>query len=390
MSTALTVYDNVQDPLAFVERFGTMIAKSRMFGCENESQGKILAMACIAEKQNPIAIKRTYHIIDGNLSMRSDAMLAELRNRGGSHKVVERTDSRAEIEITFQGQTIRESLSWDEAKAEPWPFRKDGKTLKTNWATPRARRQMLWARVSSEAVRTIAPEIVAGVYTPEEASDFDQVEEIQKGPVDVDKLPRETAAKAASQVDQTEGEPIDAEFVVVPDPPEQDVPKSDVQPDSGPTAEVDQVGGSTADQRSLLRQLFDTLGATDEQINKALAKRGVKSMRQLSHDQAAEIITTLEAKAAAAAAEIAGQSRLPPDATSSDVTGPVGEPAITQCKKLMEGDFELARRVKAHLNQHGKQKIAELSHEDGIALLESLKSKNMELFFARSLAKGPF
>jgi len=393
-ANALTVYDNVQDPIAFVERFGTMIAKSRMFGCENEAQGQVLAMACLAEKQNPIAIKRTYHIFDGNLSMRADAMLANLRNRGGKHKVIARTAERAEIQIEYEGEVLIESLSWEEAKGEPWPHRKDGKGLKVNWATPRARRQMLWARVVSEGVHTIAPEIVAGFYTPEEVVDFDQVEDKAKEPVDVEQLIRDTAAKAAGeqarQVNETESEPIDAEFVVVPDPPEKDEPSAEVKSEAGPEAEADLVGGSTAEQRSRLRQLFDSLGATEDQVKKALQKRGAKSFRQLSSDQTAELIGILEAKVAAAAEETAGESRLPKDVTSSDVTGPITEAMVDQIKTLMTGDYELVKRVKAHLQAHGKGKFADLSHADGTALLESIKSKNLELFFARSLQKGPF
>jgi hypothetical protein len=380
MSTAITVYDNVQEPLAFVERFGTMIAKSRMFGCENEAQGQVLAMACLAERQNPIAIKRTYHIIDGNLSMRSDAMLAELRNRGGKHKVLKRTEDEASIEVTFNGETLVESLTWAEAQNEAWPYAKDGKTLKKNWRTPRARRQMLWARVVSEAVRTIAPEVIAGVYTPEEVGDYDDQAEAARGPVNVDQLMRETAAKA--------GEPIDAEYTVVDEQPQQTQPESTVQ-EPEPAAEASG-DGCSPEQRARLRSLFDAIGATDDQISKALAKRGVKSIRELSADQAAEIITTLEAKVADAAESQAGESRLPEDARSSDVTGPVGQVTIDQIKSLMKDEYEIAVRVKDHLRANGKAKLAELSHADGAALLDCLTNKTMELFFARSLDRAPF
>lgn len=383
MSTAITVYDNVQEPLAFVERFGTMIAKSRMFGCENEAQGQVLAMACLAERQNPIAIKRTYHIIDGNLSMRSDAMLAELRNRGGKHKVLKRTEDEASIEVSYNGETLVESLTWKEAQNEYWPYEKGGKTLKKNWRTPRARRQMLWARVVSEAVRTIAPEVIAGVYTPEEVGDYDDHAETARGPVNVDQLMRETAAKA--------GEPIDAEYTVVDEQPQQTTQPQQESLVQEPEHAVEAGGdGCSPEQRARLRSLFDAIGATDDQISKALAKRGVKSIRELSADQAAEIITTLEAKVAAAAESQAGESRLPEDARSSDVTGPVGQVTIDQIKSLMKDDFELAKRVKDHLNANGKSKLAELSHADGAALLDCLTNKSIELFFARSLEQPPF
>jgi len=46
--------------------------------------------------------------------------------------------------------------------------------LKFNWSTPRKRKQMLWARLVSDVVRAIAPQVVKGIYTPEEVADFDK------------------------------------------------------------------------------------------------------------------------------------------------------------------------------------------------------------------------
>lgn len=377
MNNAVTVYDNIADPVAAVERFGTILAKSRMFGCENEQQGMVLAMACLAERRNPIELKRTYHIIDGNLSMRADAMLAELRGRGGKHKVVERTAEAAEIEVAFDGQTLRERLTWSDAQLEPWPFRRDGKTLKTNWATPRARRQMLWARVVSEIVRTIAPEVVAGVYTPEETGEFSESESTAPKPVDVEKLMQQTAAAAAA--DQAESEPIDAEFQVV-DTPTEEPPRTD------------QVEGmSTVEQRRELRDLFDKLGATADQVNKALEKRGAKSFRELTNEQAAELVEALRVKVQAAAeAATDAESRLPADATSSDVTGPVAQATVDKIKSLLAGDYATAKRLQDHLRENGLAKIADLSQTDADALLQGLESKATEEFFARSIDRPPF
>jgi len=373
MTTAITVYDSVKDPLQFVQHFGTMLAKSRMFGCENEAQGQVLAMACLAEKQNPIAIKRTYHIIDGNLSMRADAMLAELRNRGGRHNILERTAEAAEIEVIYQDQTLRERLTWKQAQAEPWPFQKDGKTLKKNWRTDRARRQMLWARVISEAVRTIAPEIIAGVYTPEEAGDFDDTTDAKPKSVDVEQLMQQTAKQTTG-----EDEPIDAEYEVTEET------KQDAAQHTNQEANADGKE-STAEQRQQLRELFDKVGANDEQIAKALERRGVKAFRQLSRDQADEMIKALTERIAPA-----GESRLPDDAMSSHITGPVDQSTIDQIKALMVGDVPIIERVQKHLQDNGKAKLAELSQVDGEALLEALSSRAFDAFFERSLQKPPF
>lgn len=383
MSTDLSIYGNVADPMAFVREFGAAMAKSRLFGCENESQGQVLAMACLCERQTPLAVKRTYHIMDGQLSMRADAMLADFRRRGGKHKVKSRTPDVASIEVEFDGNKHVETLSWEDAQKEPFVYKKDGKTHKTNWATPRARRQMLWARVCSEAVRTICPEVVAGVYTPEEIGDLAD-EPVATKPVDVETLMRSTAAKieaAPTQqaTNQVDSEPIDAEFKVVDDKP------AETQSTQVESTTSDDPKGSSTEQRSRLRDLFEAVGVTPEQREKALAKRGAKSVMQLTFDQAAELIVALETKLNAAAANVAGESRLPAETRSADKTGAVTQTLVDDCKALMANDFELVKRVKAHLTQAGKTKLSDLCHEDVEALHAALKTKNLELFFARSL-----
>lgn len=173
MPHELSIYERMTDPLAAVEQLGNAIAQSAMFGCSNPSQGKVLAMACLVDGKSPIEIAQKYHIIEGNLSKKSDAMLAEFRERGGKHKLVFRTSDHAEIELSIDGQTQSFSLNWTEAQQEPFVFTKK-RTIKKNWATPRSRMQMLWARVVSDGVRVMCPEVVAGTYTPEEIADFDQ------------------------------------------------------------------------------------------------------------------------------------------------------------------------------------------------------------------------
>lgn len=173
-TNSIQLYDRISDPLTGIEKLGTFFAKSGMFGCERVEQGAILAMACMAERKSPLEITKKYHLLDGKLSMKSEAMLAEFHARGGKHKIVTRTPDAATIELTIDGNTATFSLTWTEAQNEPFPWTTKGgnKVLKTNWATPRARMQVMWARVVSDGVRAMAPEIVTGTYTPEEIEDF--------------------------------------------------------------------------------------------------------------------------------------------------------------------------------------------------------------------------
>lgn len=160
-------FDRITDVSQFVVGFGKAISESKMFGCSNVAQGQVLAMACLAERTNPININRRYHLIGGKLSMRADAMLAEFRAKGGKHKVLQRTSDVAEVELTYDGNKERFKFTTEEAKLEPFFWAKRD-VPKDNYATPRGRMQMLWARVISDGVRTMCPEVVAGCYTPED------------------------------------------------------------------------------------------------------------------------------------------------------------------------------------------------------------------------------
>ena len=44
----------------------------------------------------------------------------------------------------------------------------------TRYPTPWQRKKMLWARVISDGVHTMAPEVATGIYTPEELDDTTQ------------------------------------------------------------------------------------------------------------------------------------------------------------------------------------------------------------------------
>lgn len=166
----IDLVSKLQNPIEALTTIGKWVASSGMFGCTRPEQGPVIAMACISEKISLIEFKRTYHLYDGNLSMRADAMQAKFRALGGKIKIVSRSSELASIVAVFDGETTPFSFSWNEAKEEPFVKNKSG-GIKTNYATPRARMQMLWARVISDCVRALAPEIVAGTFTPEELSD---------------------------------------------------------------------------------------------------------------------------------------------------------------------------------------------------------------------------
>ncbi len=177
---ALAVYQK-ESPLAFSVDMAESVAA--LIGCDLR-QGKAMALQMYCEGLNPMQLKRRYHWIQGQPSMRADAMRSEFRmNWGGDYEIIESTPDVAHIKFTnSSGKTHDSKITWQQALQEPWPWKKGcgpgtDKTeptianLKDNWATPIARENLLFARATSTGLRKFCPELVAGVYTPEEMAD---------------------------------------------------------------------------------------------------------------------------------------------------------------------------------------------------------------------------
>jgi len=164
LSTA-GVYDRISDPMQAIKTLGLSIFKSGIFGLDKPEQGEILAMQCLVEKKSPLELARTYHFIQGQLAIRSDALLAKFHQAGGSVDWTERTDEK--VKATFRKGTSSADIVADlkEYVGNGTALGKD-KQLKDNWK--KWPRRMLTARAISEGVRLIAPECCFGTYTVEE------------------------------------------------------------------------------------------------------------------------------------------------------------------------------------------------------------------------------
>jgi hypothetical protein len=216
----IELYSKLQNPIEAIDKLGDWLAKSGMFGCDKTEQGKIMALAMLVEKKSPFQLKREYHFYNGQMSDRADSMLAKFRGAGGKHRVLKRDAEGASVELTHDGNTQVFTFLWTDAEKEPFVWAYDKKTgqrlgPKTNYATPRARTQMLWSRVISEGVRTMTPEIVAGVYTPEE---IDATDTLPAGQQINMAAAAPNQAPATTQAPVTKAEPIDVVSKVVPLP----------------------------------------------------------------------------------------------------------------------------------------------------------------------------
>jgi hypothetical protein len=166
---------------------GRIIARSGLFGdgVKSDEAGAVVAIMCYDEGMSLLQFFRTYNMLSAKPSMKSDAMLAKFMELGGNYELIERSATRAAIRAWREdGDPHEFSLTIDEVQAAGYCYNAR-KEIKPNWKN--IPRNMLWARVVSDAVRTLDPRVNAGIYTPEEVEDFDdkaeKVERVEPKPL---------------------------------------------------------------------------------------------------------------------------------------------------------------------------------------------------------------
>ncbi len=351
MSTDLMVYQKVVDPLAFMKEAGYAIAKSKFFGCETVEQGQALMLIAMTEKLPILELRRRYHVINGDLTMRADYMRAELRRIGGDYEWVKDGEDGVECigRWTFRGRTVDVSYTIEDAKREGLV------KAKSRWEKDPG--SMLRARNTTKAIRMVASEVLAGFYTEEELG-----HEIKES-VNGNGHATAVAPPAADDV-------IDVEVSQVTAPPAEpaDAAKP-VDPAVQPAG-----GACSAQQSNRIKELWGLLGATPEQRDKMLKKRGAAGTRNLTASQADELIAALE-------------SRL--DQQSAPCTADQAEAIrakLKQVEQLLPGTIG---KVKAKMGAAGLAKFDQLRATDAAALLDALGGTEMEAFFGQSLWPVP-
>lgn len=164
---------------------GELLAQASFLGCRNAGEGFVLMATCQQSGLSLIEFQQRYHFRQGRFSIQAHALLAEFVERGGSYRVIERSPTRAAIEVAKDGNKYLSEITWDQAAEEPFVYagsedqalaelsKPVGKRrLKNKYSTPRSRMQMLWARAVSDGVVVVDPGARGGMYTPEETDDF--------------------------------------------------------------------------------------------------------------------------------------------------------------------------------------------------------------------------
>ena len=171
-------------PIGEIERMATAVAKSNLFGMKTPEQAMALMLIANAEGLHPATAAMDYDIIQGRPAKKPQAMLRDYLRNGGKVEWHDHTD--AKVSATFAhpaGGSV--TVDWDMSRAM-----KAGLGGKDNWK--KYPRQMLRARVISEGIRATFPGATGGLYTPEEAGDFEPATRPMK-----DVTPKDKAAAVA-------------------------------------------------------------------------------------------------------------------------------------------------------------------------------------------------
>ena len=175
--------NSVQD----LQTLGTVLAQSNLFGKRNPAEGLAIVAMCQQKRISWLDFMQNFHMIQGVVAKKTDAIIADFHRAGGTHCVLARTADKAEAYFKMGDCDYTSTITWQDCLAEPFVYvGKEGDVLamlqcgqtpplKAKYSTPRARMQMLWARCVSDGVRVVAPECVQGIYTPEETADFTEI-----------------------------------------------------------------------------------------------------------------------------------------------------------------------------------------------------------------------
>lgn len=292
-------YESLIANYASIEKMGHAITVSRMFGCDSKEQGVVIAVDCYLSDMSPIEYAKRNKLLNGKPFKQYDAMLAEFHERGGKSRIVSKTPDLASIELEYNGTKQNFSLSWEDALKETFPYyvgreikeeqvidmlnKGEKPKLKAKYATPRSRAIMLFARVVSDAIRSMCPEVNFGCYTQEELED----------------LPGGETTTAAVRSEPAKAPPAPAAVpTMVPATEEKPSPLAGADEVSDAVDPASQISQSFAD---LLRAKVKEIVQTDAMFAKKLAAKLKESgvdggIGGLTHAEGVKLQAALERK----------------------------------------------------------------------------------------------
>lgn len=198
------------------------------------------------------------------------------------------------------------------------------------------------------------------------------------------------AGQAAAQA--TAGTSVNTVTTVEVTPTATTVKTEPAKPAETVQTSTDEAGTITAEQRKRIEELYDQLGVSVESRAKALASRKANSLRNLSKEQAGDILAKLESAHRQRQIE-ADKAKLSPqpEQFSQAVEGPATAEQITEAKRLL-GELEqtapgTTAKFATAMKAAGR-KFADLTFEQCRSLIESLKLKTIEKWIEQGLKVG--
>jgi hypothetical protein len=195
-----------QHTFADLERMAKAVAGSGLFGTKTVEQALTLMLLAQAEGLHPAIAARDYHIIEGRPSLKADTMLARFLGAGGKVEWHTLTAEKAEATFSAPGaQPLRMDWTIEQARTAGL-VRNNRDGSPGTWM--RYPRPLLRSRLISEAIRTVMPQVIAGIHTPEELLDEPELRDVTP--------PRDTPTdpgKPAQEI--TEAELVDKETVEI-------------------------------------------------------------------------------------------------------------------------------------------------------------------------------
>lgn len=308
-----------------VEKLGSWIALSGMFGSLSQSQGAMIAFHCLTTGTPPFEWLKRNQLVGSRLTIPYDAMVAAFQQASGQVEVIEKSPEAARFKLHYQKRVTTHELTWEQAKKEPFCYngkekevlailatedeRKISAILKPKYASPRSRAVMLWARCISDAIRTVCPEATFGYYTPEEAEDIPGAVQTSATATPPVIATAPAAAKKESwptfaTLPTPDAAPTATAPTIVENPPAEDTPpwQTPAGDDTGTSIRTD--GPATDAQRTQALQLIQEIEATAPGTKAKIVKKLTDSnipngIRGLSVAEADHLITALEKRAIA-------------------------------------------------------------------------------------------
>ena len=136
-----------------LQTLGQVIAASNLFGKRNPAEGLAIVAMCQQKRISWLDFMQTFHMIQGVVSKKTDAVVADFYRAGGTSKVISRDAEKAEAFFALDGREYTSKITWEDCLAEPFVYvGKEGDVLamlqrgqtpplKAKYSTPRARMQ---------------------------------------------------------------------------------------------------------------------------------------------------------------------------------------------------------------------------------------------------------